>query len=60
MSESLQTIMHFCLLMVTVTNGGLNVTFVAIADEPKTYLEAMQSTYLKQWELAVCAEFAQL
>ena len=51
---------HYALLSVddTVTNGGLNVTFVAIAGEPKTYLEAMQSTHSKQWELAVCAEFA--
>ena len=53
---------RYALLSVndTVTNGGLNVTFVAIASEPKTYLEAMQSTHLKQWELAVYTEFAQL
>jgi len=51
---------YYALLSVddTITNGGLNVTFVAIAGEPKTYLEAMQSTHSKQWELAVCAEFA--
>ena len=44
----------------TITNSSLNVAFVAIAGELKTYLEAMQSTNLKEWELAICVEFAQL
>jgi len=41
---------HYALLSIndTVTNSGLNVAFVAIAGEPKMYLEAMQSTNLKK------------
>ena len=44
----------------TITNSSLNVAFVAIASELKTYLEAIQSINLKKWELAVCVKFAQL
>jgi len=43
-----------------ITLGNVNFTFIAIAEEPKTYQEAIHSPHLKQWEQAIKSEFAQL
>jgi len=42
------------------TLGNVNFAFIAIAEEPKTYQEAIYSPHSKQWEQAIKSEFAQL
>ena len=42
------------------TLGNVNFAFIAIAEEPKTYQEAIHSPHSKQWEQAIKSEFAQL
>ena len=37
-----------------------HLAFVAVANEPRTYDEALQSPYSKQWEQAIQSEYAQL
>jgi len=40
--------------------NALNVGFVVVANEPHSFLEALQSPYSKQWEDAIKSEFRQL
>ena len=42
------------------TCDNSNIAFIAVAGEPKTYQEAIQSPHSKQWEQAVKFEYAQL
>jgi len=42
------------------TCDNSNIAFIAVTGEPKTYQEAIQSPYLKQWEQAVKSEYIQL
>jgi len=42
------------------TLGNVNFAFIAIAEKPKTYQEAIYSPHSKQWEQAIKSEFAQL
>jgi len=44
----------------TIMHGNINTAFIAVAGEPKTYQEAIQSPHSKQWEQAVKYEYAQL
>jgi len=44
----------------TSIHGNVNIAFIAIAGEPKTYQETIQSPHSKQWEQAVKSEYAQL
>jgi len=37
-----------------------HLVFVAVANEPRTYHETLQSPYSKQWEQAIQSEYAQL
>jgi len=41
-------------------NDSLNLGFVAVANEPQSFQEALQSPYSKQWEEAIQSEFRQL
>ena len=41
-------------------NDSLNLGFVAVANEPRSFQEALQSPYSKQWEEAIQSEFRQL
>ena len=41
-------------------NDSLNLGFVAVANEPRSFQEALQSPYSKQWEEAIQSEFHQL
>jgi len=41
-------------------NTNHHLAFVAVANEPHTYQEALQSPYSKQWEQAIQSEYAQL
>ena len=51
---------QFALLTVdeAITDYNINITFIAIASEPRTYQEAIYSPHLKQWESAVQLKFA--
>ena len=53
---------HFALMAIddVTTLGNVNFTFIAIAEEPKTYQEAIHSPHSKQWKQAIKSEFAQL
>jgi len=53
---------HFVLMAIDdiTTLGNVNFVFIAVAEEPKTYQEAIYSPHSKQWEQAIKSEFAQL
>jgi len=53
---------HFTLTAIddVTTLGNVNFTFITVAEEPKTYQEAIHSPHSKQWEQAIKSEFAQL
>jgi len=43
-----------------IINNSLNLGFVAVANEPRSFQEALQSPYSKQWEEAIQSKFRQL
>ena len=53
---------YFALITIddVIILGNVNFAFIAIAEEPKTYQEAIHFPHSKQWEQAIKSEFTQL